>query len=96
MRTPEEILEDNGYEIEELKDCETILFRNPDYSTAIIGVSDDNRIIYDFDKMIEFLIENENMNYEEASDFISYNTIRSLPYIKGNRPIIMNALLETN
>ena len=37
MKTPEEILEENGYSIEELEESETILFRNPDFSTAIVG-----------------------------------------------------------
>lgn len=70
MRTPEEILEENGYSIDELEESETMLFRNPDFSTAIIGIDNDNRVIYDYNKMIEFLVETEDMDYEEAADFI--------------------------
>lgn len=92
MKTPEEILEENGYSVEDLQKTETILFRNPDYSTAIIGVTEDSKIVYDYEKMIEYLIHYEDMNYEDAVDWIGYNTIRSIPYINGNSPIIMYSM----
>ena len=94
MKTPEEILEENGYSIYDLEEAETILFRDPDYATAIIGVSTNYEVIYDYDKMIEYLVDNENMTYDEAADFVSYNTIRATSYIQGNRPIIMYPFIE--
>ena len=36
---------------------ESIVFENPDYDEAIIGVSDNGRVIYDYDLMIQHLIE---------------------------------------
>lgn len=39
--------------------------------------------------MIEHLMQEDDMDYEEAVDFISYNTIRSLPYAGEGAPIIM-------
>lgn len=89
MMTPEEVLENNGYSIEDLQDEMTILFRNPDYYTAIVGVSEDYRVIYDYNKMLDYLVNYEEMSYEDAADYISYDTIRSLGYISGNKPIIM-------
>lgn len=71
---------------------DSVIFENPDYDSAIIGISEDNRIIYDYDKMIDFLVTKDNMSIKEAADFISYNTIRSLPYIE-NSPIIMYPLI---
>ena len=94
MKTPEEILEDSGYSIEDLQSEETILFRDPDYSSAIVGISDDYRVIYDYDKMLEYLMTYEEMNEEEAADYLSYNTIRSLSYISGTKPIIMYPLID--
>ena len=94
MKTPEEILEENGYSIEDLQEEETILFRDPDYSTAICGVSDDFRVIYDYERMLEFLVETEDMSYEDAADFVSYDTLRFLGYIDGKRPIIMFPFIE--
>ena len=36
-------------------------------------------------------MEEDGMNYEEAMEFIDYNTVRPLPYtsLYGNRPIIV-------
>ena len=36
----------------------------------------------------------EEMNEEEAADYLSYNTIRSLSYISGTKPIIMYPLID--
>lgn len=80
--TNREILEDLDYE-------ELIVFENPDYDDAIIGVSHDDRVIYDYDKMIDHLVSKENMTVEDAADFISYDTIRSLSYRGEDAPIVM-------
>jgi hypothetical protein len=77
-----EVLNNMGYE-------HSIVFENPDYDDAIIGVSHDDRVIYDYDKMLEHLMAHEDMTDEEAADFISYNTIRSIPYAGENAPIVM-------
>lgn len=92
MKTPEEILEENGYDIEDLQETETILFRDPDYVMAIIGVTEDNEIVYDYQLMIEHLIKYEDMGYDDAADWINYNTIRSIPYIQGRKPVIMHKI----
>lgn len=73
---------------------DSIIFENPDYDSAIVGVSDNGEVIYDFDKMVEHLMAEEDMTAEEAADFISYNSIRSLPYVGEGAPIIMYALWE--
>ena len=83
--TNREILCDMGYE-------SSVIFENPSYDPAIIGISEDERVIYDYDKMIKYLVTEDDMTIEEASDFISYNTIRSLPYVE-NHPIIMYNLI---
>ena len=44
--------------------------------------------------MIEHLIQEDDMSYEEAIDFISYNTIRSLLYAGEGAPIIMYSIGE--
>lgn len=69
-----------------------IVFDNPSYETAIVGYDiHTNRIIYDYQLMINYLIENEQMSEEEAVEFIDFNTIRSLDYIE-NAPIILNRI----
>lgn len=72
---------------------DSIVFENPDYDSAIIGYDANNyRIIYDFQKMIEYLIENDGMSYEESVEFIEYNTLRSIPYAGDKAPIILNRI----
>ena len=94
MKTPEDILEENGYSIDELEESKTMLFRNPDFTSAIIVVDNDNRVIYDYYKMLEFLINEEGMSEEEAADFISYDTLRALSYMPGNKPIVMFSFID--
>jgi len=70
---------------------EAIVFENPDYDAAIIGVDSIGRVIYDLEKMTECLHE-EGMSYEDALDFIGYNTVRSLPYMGPKAPIVMRSV----
>lgn len=65
---------------------------NYSYDDALIGVSDDNRAVYDFGLMIEWLMIEEDFSYEEAIEWIEYNTIRALPYMGEDAPIIMYPL----
>lgn len=77
-----ELLCELGYE-------HLIVFENPDYDEAIIGVSHDDKVIYDYNKMLKHLIDTDGMSLEEAADFIDYNTLRALPYVGDGAPIIM-------
>lgn len=69
-------------------DISAVAFESPAYLNAIVGISHDDRLIYDYDKMIDCLIEEDGMSYEEAMEFIDYNTIRALPYY-SNAPIVL-------
>ena len=83
----EERLLNNGYE-------GVKYLTNYDYETALIGVTGDGRTVYDFNKMVEWLIETECFTYEEAVEWIEYNTVRALPYLGENAPIIVYPLLD--
>ena len=72
--TAEEKLLDNGYEGGKY-------LTNFSYDTALIGVTSDNRAVYDFNKMIELIVETEDFTYEEAVEWIEYNTLRAIPYM---------------
>ena len=73
---------------------EAIIFENPDYDEAIIGVSHNDRVIYSFEKMVQHLMDKDKMTEEEAIEFIEYNTIRAIPYFGPNAPIVlMNELM---
>lgn len=83
-RENRDLLNEMGYE-------DLVIFENPDYDAAIVGVSEGRRVIYDFDKMVECLVKEDGMTEEDAVEFIEYNTIRALPYF-ANSPIIMYPL----
>ena len=66
-----------------------IILDNSAFDNSIIGVTLDGRLIYDYDKMIEELIEDDCMSFDEAMEWIDYNTIRALPYAGSGAPIII-------
>lgn len=68
---------------------DVIYLTNYSYDDALIGISDDNRAVYDYDKMVEWLVKEEGFTEEEAIEWIDYNTIRALPYMGEKAPIIM-------
>ncbi|MFQ9306378.1 hypothetical protein [Eubacterium ventriosum] len=79
----ERLLLEAGYE-------GTIFFTNPSYEDAFLGISSDDRAIYDYEKMIESLVNHEDMTEDEAREFIDYNATF---YIEGG-PIILYRLEE--
>lgn len=76
-------------EMQDDEDSETIVLENPDYSDAFLGLSDEGRAIYDYNKMIESLMKEDGMDYVDAVEFFEYNTLRALPYMGELRPIIL-------
>ena len=72
---------------------DSIVFENPNYDSAIIGYDENSgRIVYDYEKMAEHLMDNDNMSYEEAIEFIDYNTVRACPYMGDKAPIILRSI----
>ncbi len=71
-----------------MEDKTFILFDNPQFDEAIMGVTEDNRVVYNFDDMVDCLMEEDGLAQEEAVEFIEYNTVRTLPYIGAKSPII--------
>lgn len=53
----------------------SVFFDNPSYEKAIIGISTNGNVCYDYDKMVNSLVK-EGMTTDEARDFINCNTIR--------------------
>lgn len=85
--TAEEKLLESGYE-------GVIYLIDFSYDDALIGVTEDHRAIYDYEKMIRWLMDTEQWSYEDAVEWIDYNTIRALPYMGDGAPIIMYPLEE--
>jgi len=50
----------------------------PDFNECIIGVACNNgvrAVVYSIQRMIKHLMESDDMSYEDASDYLSYNTL---------------------
>lgn len=63
------------------------------YEDAAVGVTIDGQVVYDYDKMVRILQERDGMTEDEAIEWISYNTIRSLDYVpEEGRPVIINLM----
>lgn len=83
----------NSYD-DTFQDClesyQSIIFENPNYSSALVGITTDGRAVYDYELMIRDLSLKDNMSYEEALEFIDYNTVNSLPPADNRYPIIIH------
>ena len=84
--TAEDRVRDAGYE-------DIMLLENYSYDDALIGVTEDGRAVYDFDKMVAWLVETQGFEQMEAIEWIEFNTIRALPYFE-DAPLIMYPLQE--
>lgn len=69
-----------------------IIFNNEAYDNSILGVSLNGAAIYSFSKMVEEYMTDTECTYEEAEQWVEYNTVRSLPYMPDPQPIIMYEL----
>ena len=72
---------------------DAMLFDNPAYDNSIIGVSTNGNIIYNLENMVNELSVDENIFKSQAHEWIEYNTIRALPYMGENAPIIYEELI---
>ena len=80
-----QLLLDNGLE-------GTAYFKGDSFDTAILGYTEDGKLVYSYDKMIEWLTENDDLSPEESQEWIDYNTIRTIPYMGEKSPIIVYIL----
>lgn len=78
-------------EINEIDDEDRpLILDNSAYDNSIIGISNDNRLVYDYDKMVEEYSTDNECSIEEAIEWIDYNTIRALSYNSDeHKPIII-------
>lgn len=75
----------------ELEEVDIPLLLDTGYDNSIIGITEDHRVVYSYDSMVDELMKDNGWSAEEAIEWIAYNTLRALPYCnnKGKKPIIM-------
>lgn len=77
------MVEDQG--IEE----EVLILDDHAYDKSIIGLTEDGRLVYDFDKMVKEFAEDEQCDELDAIEWLEYNTLRALPYMGERAPIVI-------
>lgn len=70
---------------------DSIVLDDESYDNSIIGITLDGRIIYDYDLMVEELMQDDDCSMDEAIDWIEYNTLRAIPYMGNKAPVIVNS-----
>lgn len=85
-------LEEMVMDVEELE--KIIVLEGDEFADAVIGLTDDYRLVYSYEKITAALMNKNGWTELETLDYIEANTLRSLPYMEslGNAPIIINEL----
>ena len=77
--------EERGLEGDELP----LLFDNHAYDRSIVGISTDGRIVYNLGTMVAELMDDEGWSYEEAIEWLDYNTLNA-HISNGKAPLIVD------
>lgn len=77
--------------------ADAVIFDGPDFDEAILGVTDEGQVVYDYELMVECLMKQDQIGRIEAIESIEYNTMRALEYMnlpdaREKPPIVMNRL----
>lgn len=78
--------------IEEILEVDDSAILLDGFDAAIEGyvqAPDGIRVVYSYSKMVQCLVESDNMAEEDAEDFLGYNTLRAIPYMGCLHPLVM-------
>lgn len=81
-----QFLVENGLE-------DTIVFDEPAYCDAFIGVTTCGRAVYSYTLMIRALMESDDMTEEDAEEWIGYNVVPAAAQIPGG-PLILDIEMQ--
>lgn len=70
-----------------------VVFTENIHDEAIVGLTHDYRVVYDYEKLVKGLMTHDNLTEEQAKEWIDYNMIRSLGYVEKG-PIVLYNLEE--
>ena len=54
----------------------------------------DERAVYDYNLMVEWLEKEKGFSEEEAIEWIDYNTVGVLPYSDNDTPLVLYRFIE--
>ena len=69
-----------------------LLLEGDEFADGAIGITEDNRVVYSYSRLVESLSEAYNLEGSkeerelQASEWLNYNTLRAIPYMnKGGQ-----------
>jgi hypothetical protein len=72
---------------------EGTMFLEPEWlDDAIVGVINLNGfevLAYGYQRLIQAFVKNDEMDYESATEWVEHNTIRALPYMGEQAPVVI-------
>lgn len=77
-------LEDEGFIPEEIDKAVTI----SGFDDAIVGMTEDYRLVYDYDKMVLCLMLHEDMDEDEAFEYLDHSVLTTYKLYGENHPVI--------
>lgn len=70
-----------------------IVLTEEEYDAAIIGTTEDGRVVYDYIRLVDAVAKVQNITDEEAGAWVEYNIIRGLRYMPADtRPVIIDMM----
>lgn len=77
-------------EVQEVCD-NPVVFSNPSWEDAIIGTTEDDRVVYDYDLMLEWYTKNISNDVDEAREAVD-DALRACSGVEGSH-IVMFGLM---
>lgn len=65
------------------------MFEPESYDEGIVGITEGGNLIYSYEKLAEMLILHDEMTYEDAIEWLDYNTVRTIPYMGEFQPVML-------
>lgn len=84
--TAAEKVQNSGFE-------DVVLFDQPSFDDALVGITLDGRAVYDFEKMVVWLVEYQGMTVEEATEWLERNTAEACHRFGSLGPIIIHPVV---
>jgi hypothetical protein len=77
---------------EEFEGQPTVFLDPPELDVAILGttlVQGNEVLVYSYQGLIEAFMALDGLDYESASEWVEYNTLRALPYMGKAAPVVV-------
>ena len=57
---------------------------------AILGQTSKGVLIYTYEGLVTVFMKKDKMTEQEANEWVQFNVLRALPYIREGRPVVVH------